>query len=377
MISLAMICCAGFICGIIFVPVCKHILKLLLSPYDPTIHGQKEETSSLYNLQHGILNLKLPPTSMLMNVGFWKDQETPEDLPKACQALLRQVLLVGGLLEPTTEPGSHPSIPINLLDVGFGCGDQTISLIGGIDSPNRYGYEKGPSRLSISKYVGITKSKEQFSYSRDRLVVLGFLNGPGHMESEGTTIELFCEDAAQPAHWTTTLQTAVQSLRAGPPGLSCNTWILGLDTFYHFAPSRLPLFDYAHNEIRASLMAFDFILPDNIQSFSFAQRLLLRLVCGFTATPYSNLMTQKQYRQMLIKASYSADNIEFQDISADVFGPLASFMSIQDSRLRAIGRGIGSFHVARAIFSWWARSGIVRGCIIVAKHEKFSRAGGK
>ena len=40
---------------------------------------------------------------------------------------------------------------------------------------------------------------------------------------------------------------------------------------------------------------------------------------------------------------------------------------MEDKRLKMLGLGIGSFGVAKRMFGWWGRSGVVRGVVVVAK----------
>jgi hypothetical protein len=117
-------------------------------------------------------------------------------------------------------------------------------------------------------------------------------------------------------------------------------------------------------------MAFDFMLADDREAPNAIHRLLLRLICLMTSAPYSNFLTQKQYKEMLLAAGYPAENIEIEDISQYVFEPLSEFMTEKDIELRSIGLGIGAFRVAKWIFSWWGRTGIVRGCIVIARQDK-------
>ena len=88
-----------------------------------------------------------------------------------------------------------------------------------------------------------------------------------------------------------------------------------------------------------------------------------------TSTPYSNLLTYNQYRSLLTTAGYEPSSIEIEDISKDVFEPLSRFLGRQDTSLRAIGQNIGVFRVAKLLFGWWARTGIVRACVVVARRK--------
>jgi len=60
---------AGCISGVVLVPFLIHALKraaryLFLS--------KDEGDHDLYRLDHGILNVEVPPASMWMNMGFWE-----------------------------------------------------------------------------------------------------------------------------------------------------------------------------------------------------------------------------------------------------------------------------------------------------------------
>jgi hypothetical protein len=120
-------------------------------------------------------------------------------------------------------------------------------------------------------------------------------------------------------------------------------------------------------------MAFDLLLPDTTSRDYpiFLQKLLLWVVASGSSTPFCNFLTKDQYRKQLINAGYEADEIIIRDVSERVFSGLAKFLGEQDGKLRALGLGgIGAFHVAKWVFRWWGRSGIVRGCIVVARKKR-------
>lgn len=303
-----------------------------------------QRTIPVYGLSHAILNLQVPPTTMWMNMGYWNDQkEYPADFPRACVSLLRKVLAIADVSDTT----------INLLDVGFGCGDQTIELL-------RRVLPGGAPKITIMNYVGITNSKKQFAFAEHRLKAQGILGQDGK-EPNANNVRIFCSDAARPSTWDAPLSNAVRNFRQAPGG----SWLLGLDTLYHFSPSRLELLISAH-DAGASFMAFDLLRGEEMTTF-FA-RTLLRIVCLLTSTPYNNLMTRNAYQAMLVAAGYNAERITFVDISDDVFDPLARFLNHQNTQLGIISKGIGPYHVAKWVFAWWARTGIVRGYVVVARH---------
>ena len=298
------------------------------------------------------------------------------DFPIACRALLDEVLITAKLSIP--EGGSFLSNPpraLTVIDLGFGCGDQIVHLMQemfkAIPVVDAFTDEK---RFPlINRYVGVTLSRTQFQFAKNRLTDLGMLD----RRDDGPSVQIFCADAAQPASWSNELARAATAETATPSwprealesgrlreSNSRETWVLALDTLYHFSPSRRPLLDHAYRELRASLMAFDLMLADHASRFD---RALLTVVSLFTGTPYANFLTAAQYHKMLVSAGYAEENIEFRDVSEHVFAPLARFLNQREKELSSIGLRFGAFRAARWIFRWWGKSGVVRGVIVVAR----------
>lgn len=60
---------AGCVSGIVLVPILVYILKIAAR----CLFVQKDETDhALYRLDHGILNIDMPPKTLWMNMGYWK-----------------------------------------------------------------------------------------------------------------------------------------------------------------------------------------------------------------------------------------------------------------------------------------------------------------
>lgn len=277
------------------------------------------------------------------------------DFSDACERLLDQVLEFSGL---TGSKTSTMTPRVKIIDLGFGCGDQTIYL-SRLERPVPHDLHttNQTSTKLFDEYVGITLEKKQFSLAQHRIKQL-----------HDPRIQLFCADAAQPQTWTHELQASTALIIPE----TTETWLLALDTLYHFIPSRLAIFEHAHDTLVAHVAAFDLLLAD--KRLTFLQNLILRIVALGSGTPRSNFLTTAQYIEQLVAAGYAAEDVEIRDISEHVFGGLTSFLEKHDGRLRALGwSGIGRFHVARCVFGWWARSGIVRGCIVVAKRKPNAR----
>lgn len=60
---------AGCISGALLVPYLTHALKRLAGYL---FLSKDEGGHDLYRLDHGILNVEMPPASMWMNMGFWE-----------------------------------------------------------------------------------------------------------------------------------------------------------------------------------------------------------------------------------------------------------------------------------------------------------------
>ena len=194
-------------------------------------------------------------------------------------------------------------------------------------------------------------------------------------------MKIFAADGADPLSWESDLTQAVLDNNSGNAPKEektelaqtrateieeHQTWLLALDTLYHFKPSRKPLLKFARQDMRASFMAFDLLMSDRA---SLRDRLILRSMCLVTGIPYSNFMTRKEYEDMLAEAGYERDMVDMKDISEHVFSGIARDIRKKDEVLKMYGvsTGMGKFRGAAKVFNWWARSGVVRGFVVVAR----------
>ncbi|KAJ5176362.1 uncharacterized protein N7482_002239 [Penicillium canariense] len=332
----------------------------------------------VYGLNHAVLNMKLPPESMWMNMGYWKNTG---DFPEACQALLDQVLETGLATERS------PSVRI--LDVGCGCGDQSAYIAsltygaldktpnialtasgsgfnssdGGSDPALRHIIGKESLKPLVNTYIGITLEPSQAQIARQRIRLQQKRNnGQGSCSSA----DVFCADGAKPSSWTGELQNSISNIVGTTHDPDTSTWLLALDTMYHFRPSRLPILHYARNTLHASFMAYDLLLADNT---SWWQRLRMRLVCWITGSPFGNFLTREEYVRLLVAAGYEASQIEIKDVSRHVFAGISEFLGQRLQDGQPYGLNVGKFRGAKLLFGWWARSGVVRGVVVVARRS--------
>ncbi|KAF1813404.1 FAD/NAD(P)-binding domain-containing protein [Eremomyces bilateralis CBS 781.70] len=286
-----------------------------------------------------------------------------KDFQTASESLLLQLLKFAGLRSPDETPSNHRHHNLDVLDLGYGCGDQILALLHA-QSPFRL--PGGPvSSFRLNKYVGITFNQSHCDIAGQRV---GQRISHRGLEAD---VQLFCGDAANPDGWSRTLLGEAESLRNRAterndgllvPGTE--TWVLALDSMYHFSPSRLPVLKYARQTLDASLMTFDLVLADDVSSLS---RLALSMVAKMLGCPFGAFMPVREYREMLRTAGYEDDKIQIQDISEHVFEPLSQFIERQTVVLQKVGINIGKFALAKHLFRWWANSGSVRGMMVVAR----------
>jgi hypothetical protein len=116
----------------------------------------------------------------------------------------------------------------------------------------------------------------------------------------------------------------------------------------------------------ASVMAFDLCLSPTATR---SQKIVLRILTTLMGAPWANFDTPEGYRQKLIGLGYPEDGIKIIDISDHVFAPLSEFMEEQDRNLKIIGYGLGDFQAAKWLFRWWGNTGLMKGVVVIAKHE--------
>jgi hypothetical protein len=328
--------------------------------------AQDREGESMYGLEHGRLHLQVP-TPMWMNMGHWDPVGSPKTLAGACRDLLKAVLAEAGF---SSEFGRVESVKGRqrrrlLIDLGFGCGDQTIYLMSKapVRSCDHGWWDKQEHRVHFDEYVGITKDSVQARYASQRVEELrssGNMIGHDKEERDRPSVSVFCSDAAMPATWGAKV---LENIERVPPDDS-DRWVLALDTAYHFSPSRWPLIKYTYTELHASFMTFDLCLSPNATSI---QKLLLRVLTTLMGAPWKNFVTPDDYRRHLVEAGYEHDGVKIIDVSKNVFTPLSHYLAAQDARLKTLGLGIGKLGVAKSLFGWWGRSGVVRGVIVIAR----------
>ncbi|OAA51819.1 hypothetical protein NOR_00412 [Metarhizium rileyi] len=312
-------------------------------------------TSGVYSLGHWKLNLRTPFQSMWMNLGFWKtDEGKPiEHFDEATRALLEQILTAAGLRAP--DGSSQRMDSVALLDLGFGCGDQTIALAELIHAEKRAGF----------RYVGLTLDDAQLRTAQRRVDrTLASENGRGATGFSRDSFTLFRANAAKPETWSRVIRSSVNSLA---DEVFTERWLMALDCLYHFSPSRRPIFKLAAKALDAQVMAFDLILDEKASRW---KTLLVRLVGLVMGCPLYTFLTEAQYRDQLVECGYDAERIEIRDISDHVFAGVSGYLKRQEAALSQYGISLGGFKLAGRLFEWFDETRVVKAAIVVGRTRR-------
>ncbi|KAF2744095.1 hypothetical protein M011DRAFT_480171 [Sporormia fimetaria CBS 119925] len=334
------------------------------------------DRSSIYGLDHGRLHVDVSQLPMWMNMGYWKvsplDEEAKgqsrpaKNLAEASQSLLLEVLRTAGFDKKphrteneapyTTPPGPVRRKKRVLLDVGFGCGDQSQFLLD--NAALQRGEEVSNAFFPFDVYIGVTKDPIQHRFASSRLDRYA-----KHKTNEGFELpryQLLCADASEQSKWEKQLDQDILSDDA-----SEERYVLALDCMYHFAPSRWgAVASFSQSFKATTIMGFDLCLTDDVSLFN---RAILWVLTTLMRAPWANFGTNLEYEAKLQEVGY--EDITIRDVSEQVFTPLAEFLEQQDHELRMIGYGLGPLNIARWVFGWWGRTGTVRGIIFVARHK--------
>ncbi|PHH82719.1 hypothetical protein CDD82_5074 [Ophiocordyceps australis] len=316
-------------------------------------------TRHVYSLGHWKLNMRTPLRSMWMNLGYWKtpDGKPVEYFDEACQGLLRAILEAAGLLTvPRVTDGDTDATPKGtaVLDLGFGCGDQTLALarLVPLETRRKFGY------------VGLTLNETQVRTAtgmldRELVSCAGAITQLPHR----ACFTLYCADAARPDTWSPAIRQSVQQLADQS---FTQRWLLALDCLYHFSPSRRPILQFAARKLDAGVMAFDLILNEQAST---TQRLLVRAVGIMMNCPWHTFLTEDEYRAQLVECGYDTNTITIQDISDNVFAGVSGYILRQEAALGRYGISIGGFKLAARLFAWFDRTRVVKAVIVVGRSK--------
>ncbi|KAL7788608.1 hypothetical protein V8C37DRAFT_387974 [Trichoderma ceciliae] len=321
-------------------------------------------SGDIYGLGHWKLNLKTPFPSMWMNLGFWtRDDGRPiENFDEAARNMLEKILHAAELLA-TDKTGKDTSSKtqgsVAVLDVGFGCGDQTVALAELIQAQSRPQF----------RYVGLTLNAVQLQAAQERLDAALALEGGGEglLRPSESSFKLFQADAAKPETWSKAVCASVDRLT--DEGFS-ERWLMGLDCLYHFSPSRKPIFKRAAQTLGANVMAFDLILSNNASVW---ETMAVRLLGFILLCPWRAFLTEEQYRDQLVECGYDRAHIEIRDVSDHVFAGLSGYLRKQDAALSQYGISMTGYIMVGKVYEWFDRTRVLKAAIVVGRTESKSQ----
>ncbi|KAL7955046.1 hypothetical protein V8C34DRAFT_292755 [Trichoderma compactum] len=269
--------------------------------------------------------------------------------------MLEKLLQAAGLT--STAKSQHA---VAVLDVGFGCGDQTVALADLIQASSRPQF----------RYVGLTLNAVQLQAAQQRLdAALAIRDGDnsGALGLAEGSFKLFQADAAKPESWSSAVCASVD-------GLADETfrqrWLMGLDCLYHFSPSRKPIFKRASQTLNANVVAFDLVLSDTASAW---QILAVRLLGFILLCPWRTFLTEEQYRDQLVECGYDRACVEIRDISDHVFGGLARHLRKQDAALSRYGISLSGYTMVGRIYEWFDRTRVLKAAIVVGRIKSKSQ----
>ncbi|KAH6608343.1 hypothetical protein Trco_001689 [Trichoderma cornu-damae] len=309
-------------------------------------------SGDIYGLGHWKLNLKTPLPSMWMNLGTRDDGSPVDHFDEAARNMLQRILDAAGLLAAALS--ARDSVAV--LDVGFGCGDQTVALAELIRAPSRQQF----------RYVGLTLNAVQLQAARGRLAgALAPERGGGEtaLGLSPDSFRLFQADAARPEHWGEAVCTAVDGL--ADESFS-ERWLMGLDCLYHFSPSRKPIFKRAAQTLGANVMAFDLILSDEASVWG---TLAVRLLGFVLLCPWRAFLTEEQYRGQLVECGYDGARVEIRDVSDHVFAGLSGYLRRQDAALGRYGISLTGYTLVGRVYEWLDRTRVLKAAIVVGRRK--------
>ncbi|MFY0640743.1 MAG: class I SAM-dependent methyltransferase [Bermanella sp.] len=250
------------------------------------------------------------------NLGCWID-ENGKRINQYSAAAAR---LADVLANFTQLKSSH-----NVLDVGFGCGDQIIHW---------------QHKFGVKNIWGINYSQIQTQYAQQKLPVFH------------CTAQLAQGDATQAYAW----QILPDQFDR----------IIALDCVYHFANKsnffKLCADHFYHqkepgSDVDQELALTDLVLTKPIRNP--IHFLLLKMVCYFSHIPFENIKVRKDYEAQLKQANLYL--YEYKDISADVMQPFSKWVFVFKQDVKKLDEKHGAIknigwskYIGTALFLRWA-----------------------
>ena len=173
---------------------------------------------------------------------------------------------------------------------------------------------------------------------------------------------IFTADAAKPKSWSSEIQDSVRSSSS-----DSDLWLVALDTLVDFRPSRKGVLSYARNELGASVAITDHLKKEDMTGLDSAKTWASFQLLD---TPLNSILTRRQYIELLVECGFKRENISIVPYTEHVYAPYSRFIEQQGRRWQEMGGSnwdYMDFTLAGWVTGWWARSGLVEACMIVAR----------
>ena len=173
---------------------------------------------------------------------------------------------------------------------------------------------------------------------------------------------IFTADAAKPKSWSSEIQDSVRSSSS-----DSDLWLVALDTLVDFRPSRKEVLSYARNELGASVAITDHLKKEDMTGLDSAKTWASFQLLD---TPLNSILTRRQYIELLVECGFKRENISIVPYTEHVYAPYSRFIEQQGRRWQEMGGSncdYMDFTLAGWVTGWWARSGLVEACMIVAR----------
>ncbi|KAG0254258.1 hypothetical protein DFQ27_006944 [Actinomortierella ambigua] len=255
-----------------------------------------------YGLRYTFLNVEV--TGGWLGMGLWPMDGTKVPYREACQAMVRKVTSGLGI-----DATSH------LLDVGFGCGDQTVYMA------ELY----RPRRIT-----GITIEPLQH-HAAEQLV----LNSRDRIPT--TKVDLYVADASYLLDFLKE-HPQVQGIHGEQSGQDGYfTHIISIDSAYHYN-TRRKFFEQSYAALapgKGRLAMADVIPAWDPPKTGVKGWLLRQFGQLYLQVPIDNMKTLEAYRQDLIEVGFV--DIEIEAVEGQVFLGWADFIATQLKVLKSVG----------------------------------------
>ncbi|EAW16974.1 uncharacterized protein NFIA_003290 [Aspergillus fischeri NRRL 181] len=283
-----------------------------------------------YGMENLWFNADLEPQTLWVNLGYW---EKATHSSQACEALFRKLL---------DESGISRQKEVSIVEVGCGCAETAQVLLKHYTDVCR-------------TWIGLTISPMQVQVADSRLQKAQ--KAAAH--NCDIKYRIYHADAARPNTWSEDIHRNVKSLK--------NPWLVAVDTFADFRPSRKAILQYARNNMHASVAITDHLVVENT---SIWDRMKLWISFRLLDTPLCHVLSRQQYIDLLVECGYEAEKISFVPYTEHVYAPYSQFINQQGQKWQEMGGGkwdYMDFSLVGWVTGWWARCGLVEACMIIAR----------